>query len=429
MIPSPDSILERLRGRLVGISDRALAAHLDIYGRYIAEANAIEREYRRLDWTSPSGAAPSLEVAQLYGAPIAELKLDIAGVMADELQQLRSDLAERDIAFFPSFYLGDQDFWTTDRATSINIPWFLANPAVWEFVNEKTSRFSVEEIRQIIRHETGHALNYAFQLYQKPDWRLLFGNFDAPYRDVFVGDPSSRDFVRYLDRAGMKHYAQKHPDEDFAETFATWLDGDWEQRYMAWPGALRKLQYVDVMAQKGAFSGQPDITDPGERIPYTSLTGTVAEFIGLDSTGWSPHSALLRREPEVLNAVALHAAYFENLGAPTNPSLVPRNFFRAVEQSWGSRESYMLDLRAIAGSTNGWAVTVWDPLWGRVRNALVEGHNIGNLAGCSILMALDTWEHNYAIDYGIRKDIGIGSTLRNIDWSVAEHRLLEQTMR
>ena len=44
----------------------------------------------------------------------------------------------------------------------------------------------------------------------------------------------------------MYHYAQKHPDEDWAETFAVWLEGGpWRRRYRDWQVALAKLEYVD----------------------------------------------------------------------------------------------------------------------------------------------------------------------------------------
>jgi hypothetical protein len=47
------------------------------------------------------------------------------------------------------------------------------------------------------------------------------------------------------------NYAQCHPDEDFAETFAVWLtpDSDWRIRYTGWP-AMTKLLYVDHIMQK-----------------------------------------------------------------------------------------------------------------------------------------------------------------------------------
>ena len=76
-----------------------------------------------------------------------------------------------------------------------------------------------------------------------------FGSFTKPYRDHFRPNPASRAFVRHIvhHRYG-RTYAQKHPDEDFAETFAVWLTprSGWRRRYRNWP-ALRKLRYVNSL--------------------------------------------------------------------------------------------------------------------------------------------------------------------------------------
>ena len=128
-----------------------------------------------------------------------------------------------------------------------------------------------------MRHEAGHAFNYAYRLYNSAEWRELFGPFRRAYRDNYRPIPFSRKFVRHM--AGW--YAQKHPDEDFAETFAVWLTprSRWRQRYKGW-GALTKLQYVDRIARKvGNF-------DPVRRRGYTDITvdemeSTVGEFYRL----------------------------------------------------------------------------------------------------------------------------------------------------
>src|SRR5262249_61839757 len=100
------------------------------------------------------------------------------------------------------------------------------------------------EIMMYLRHEAGHAFNYAYKLYRTPEWKTLFGPFRRRYRDNYRPVPFSRNYVRHL--AGW--YAQKHPDEDFAETFAVWLTprSGWRRRYRNWP-ALRKLEYVDEL--------------------------------------------------------------------------------------------------------------------------------------------------------------------------------------
>ena len=129
----------------------------------------------------------------------------------------------------------------------IGIPFYLADPKLARLEKEMNDLEDEREIMMYLRHEAGHAFNYAYELYRTPEWRDLFGPFRRPYRDDYRPVPFSRRFVRHI--AGW--YAQKHPDEDFAETFAVWLTprSRWRKRYKGW-GALAKLRYVDRMARR-----------------------------------------------------------------------------------------------------------------------------------------------------------------------------------
>jgi len=114
-----------------------------------------------------------------------------------------------------------------------------------------------------MRHEAGHVFNYAYRLYTTPEWRRLFGPFFRPYRDDYRPQPFSRNYVRHIEG----WYAQKHPDEDFAETFAVWLTprSGWRRKYKGWP-AMQKLRYVERVARAVADldpivnTGEVDIT-------------------------------------------------------------------------------------------------------------------------------------------------------------------------
>jgi hypothetical protein len=129
----------------------------------------------------------------------------------------------------------------------IGVPFYLADPRIGAIESSVNDLESEREIMMYLRHEAGHAFNYAYRLYATPEWRELFGPFNRRYRDEYKPVPFSRKYVRHL--AGW--YAQKHPDEDFAETFAVWLTprSQWRQRYKGW-GALAKLRYVDRMARR-----------------------------------------------------------------------------------------------------------------------------------------------------------------------------------
>jgi hypothetical protein len=108
------------------------------------------------------------------------------------------------------------------------------------------------ECRRILRHEAGHALEEAYLLYTRSRYRELFGDPDAPYPDNYKPRVDSRHHVINL----VGWYAQSHPVEDFAETFAVWLNpyADWRTAYKSWP-ALEKLNYVDELMQE--IAGRP----------------------------------------------------------------------------------------------------------------------------------------------------------------------------
>src|ERR1700687_2886613 len=188
------------------------------------------------------------EARELLSRPIRELGLRLEGSMLEKyVQQLYNELAAKGLTRFrPGVYLSDE--WACpDKEPIIGVPFYLADPKIAELERAINDLEDEREILMYLRHEAGHAFNYAYELYRTEEWRNLFGPFRRPYRDDYRPVPFSRRFVRYI--AGW--YAQKHPDEDFAETFAVWLtpSSDWQKRYAGW-GAMKKLQYVENTVQK-----------------------------------------------------------------------------------------------------------------------------------------------------------------------------------
>src|SRR5256885_5174724 len=225
-----------------------------------------------------------VEQQKLLSTRICDLELAPEGVLAECIEQVTSELRARGVTFVPAYYLGDDDFWTSDRAISVNVPWYLANPMLWQLVNDHLFEYSRSEVLMYLRHETGHALNYAFELWRRKDWIQTFGDFRRPYRDVYNPNPWSRDYVRYLHRAGMYHYAQKHPDEDWAETFAVWLDPSfrWRRRYRDWQVAHAKLEYVArLLGGERVCRGSPPHARLGPRVPYTPVRAAVARVLDI----------------------------------------------------------------------------------------------------------------------------------------------------
>ena len=214
---------------------------------------------------------------QLLQFRVRDLGLDIqVSPLAASIQALYGELEAKGVAYRPPCYLADE-WLCPDRIPIIGIPFCLAHPRLKQL--ERKIMFEAEgdtsaECMKLLRHECGHAINYVYRLYRRTRWREWFGAFSAPYSTTYHSMPYSRRFVAHL----ADNYAQAHPDEDFAETFAVWLTpgSDWQTRYAEWP-ALGKLQYVDHLV--GRIRDEPPQVPVRER-PWAAdrKTSTLAAY-------------------------------------------------------------------------------------------------------------------------------------------------------
>ncbi len=213
---------------------------------------------------------------QLLDLRFQELSLAIEGSWLEErIAQLHAELADRGIGFRPHFWLSDEWF-TPDEMTGVAIPFYLAHPRLAKL--EENQMLEVEGgtpewCMKILRHEAGHALDNAYRLQRRRKRQKLFGLNSVPYPEYYTPRPYSKSFVLHLD----SWYAQSHPAEDFAETFAIWLtpDSEWRTRYADWP-AIKKLEYMDELM--GEIAGQsPVVTTRGEFEPISHLRPTLRQ--------------------------------------------------------------------------------------------------------------------------------------------------------
>ena len=226
-----------------------------------------------------------LSFQKLLNQKVSELELRPENTLRECLIQLRRDLKKRHIAFFPHFYFGEEPWGCIDRTASVEIPFFLANSALRRIAERYYMSYSKEEIMMILRHETGHAIGYAYKLWKRRDWKILFGKIQKRYPHIYNFDPYSKDYVRYLHQIGNPHYAQKHPDEDFAESFAVWLDPEskWKWNYGKWEGALAKLRYVDLLFRRERIAeSRPLKVRRDTSSSYKYLDSTVAEYFEIE---------------------------------------------------------------------------------------------------------------------------------------------------
>jgi hypothetical protein len=213
---------------------------------------------------------------QLLDLRFNDLKITIEGSWLEpHIAQLAQELEGRGLAFRPHFWLSDEWF-TPDGITGIAIPFYLAHPRLMRL--EERQMLEVEGgtpdwCMKILRHEAGHAIDNAYHLQRRRKRQKLFGRNSEPYPEYYAPKPYSKSFVLHLDM----WYAQSHPAEDFAETFAVWLtpDAQWRTRYADWP-ALKKLEYLDELMRE--IAGRPPaVTTRAEFEPLSHLRRTLRQ--------------------------------------------------------------------------------------------------------------------------------------------------------
>jgi hypothetical protein len=184
---------------------------------------------------------------QLLGLRFCDLKLKIErSPLAKRVKRLYRELDKREIGFRPHVWLSEEWF-SPDGVPGIAVPFYLAHPRL-ERLERRMMRNveggSAESAMRILRHEAGHAIDTAYRLRRRKRWREVFGPASLPYPDSYRARPGSRRYVQHLG----EWYAQAHPCEDFAETFAVWLkpNSSWRRTYAQWP-AFHKLEVVDEM--------------------------------------------------------------------------------------------------------------------------------------------------------------------------------------
>jgi hypothetical protein len=239
----------------------------------------MTKDIRKLLYNKPT------RKMELLTTPVNRLGLDLKrSPLQPAIDRLLGLLRHRGIRLRPRFYLGE-DWGCVAGTSNIEIGFYDADPLLQE-LNADLRGWSHEPriIDYLLRHETGHAFCYMHRLYKLREFRIVFdvkgGFFDTyPATDRFKPHPWSRDFVN----PNRDHYAQKHPDEDFAETFGVWLEprSVWRRTYRNKKKALEKLELVtrlidDYGDKPPAVEFDPKKVDA----PVEGIRGTVAEELG-----------------------------------------------------------------------------------------------------------------------------------------------------
>lgn len=216
---------------------------------------------------------------EILNRRICDFKLQIEGSPLESIiSKFKQELKACGITRLkPQFYLSDE-WGVSDGSVAIAIPFYLADEKLRKIQQVRgglVEGIDPDDILRYLRHEMGHVVNYAYRIYETEAWTRIFGPMARPYNDEFSTRPFSPDFVRHLPGS----YAQKHPDDDWAETFAVWMTPglDWRQLYEDAPGALGKLEYC-AKTIATLIDRDPDVSNVELDEKVDELSYTLQEF-------------------------------------------------------------------------------------------------------------------------------------------------------
>jgi hypothetical protein len=253
--------------------------------------------------------------SNLWATPIRDLGLTLEGTRLEPLlAEVEEELRQAGITRLqPRWYLSTE--WGVPFGTiAVAIPFYLAHPDLTALHAERVGHvegFNRADILRYLRHELGHVINYAYRLYDDEEWVKQFGSITQPYSEEYSPEPFSRRYVRHL----PGWYAQKHPDEDWAETFAVWMTPgvDWRAEYGAWPVASAKLAYASrAMAEWGGRDPLVTSTELDEDVG--DIEYSLGQYYGGNGAGTTD-------VPRGLDGAL--RAIFDDLGDSEDPSASP----------------------------------------------------------------------------------------------------------
>ncbi len=221
--------------------------------------------------------------AEILMTPVRDLKLKIKGSILETcIEKAQEDARKCGVELEPKFYLSD-GYGCIEGTTIIGLGFWDADKTIREILRETKDIYRDEgDILRLIKHEIGHAFCYAHKLYRLKEFREIFkveGHFFQTYPESnrYCWNPWSTDYVN----PEGDFYAQKHPDDDFAETFAIYIDPEesWQERYPPQHGVFRKIQFIRrVIRNYGRKKVYLNGTAKSLHIPVEEIKKTVGEF-------------------------------------------------------------------------------------------------------------------------------------------------------
>ena len=223
---------------------------------------------------------------EYLNTPIRDLHVRLSdGMLGEAIGVVDADLRRMRIRHLDLNYYLSTGYGVVAGTTNVAVSFFDTGEILRELEGEIFGNYKWEELVDTVRHEIGHAFCYAYKLYRRDDFRKTFnvqGNYfnTYPLNDRYTAraNPWSRDFVN----PSKDLYAQKHPDDDWAETFMLILKphSNWRRAYRDRPGAMAKLEFADWIVRHLRKEEPPLVNNP-EWLdePMESLDKTIAQLL------------------------------------------------------------------------------------------------------------------------------------------------------
>jgi superoxide dismutase, Fe-Mn family len=156
---------------------------------------------------------------------------------------------------------------------------------------------------------------------------------------------------------------------------------------------------------------------------FNKLMEELAELREQQREATPEYAEVKRRFGWEFNGIRLHEYYFGNLKNGGSQISRESELYKKIENDFGSYEKWENDFKSTGAMRGiGWVILYFDSVGNRLFNVWVNEHDAGHLAGASVILVLDVFEHAFMQDYGLKKADYIQAFFNALDWEEAQHR-------
>ncbi|MBL7664060.1 MAG: putative zinc-binding metallopeptidase [Bacteriovoracaceae bacterium] len=218
-----------------------------------------------------------MDTAKLLRLKFSDLALEIEGSrLVPAIKQLERELKRKGLKFKPYYWIS-REWFCADGHPGIAIPFYLFDPNLMKLHKQQGQKIegkNHDDLMRYLRHECGHAIDNAYQLRGLKKRQEIFGPSKTRYPKSYRPQLYSKKYVTNIGDG----YAQAHPEEDWAETFAIWLNpkSHWRKKYQN-PVVKEKLIYIDEL-MKSLKHEEPKCRNTIRVEPLEKISQTLKTF-------------------------------------------------------------------------------------------------------------------------------------------------------